>query len=971
MEKYGFSLAEEREMAEVGGRARLWLHAATGARLLSICNADENKCFGVSFATPPVNSTGVAHILEHSVLCGSRNYPVKEPFAELLKGSLQTFLNAFTFPDKTCYPVASANLSDFRNLVDVYLDAVFHPLLSEDIFRQEGWHVEAPQADGPWSFKGVVYNEMKGVYSSPESCLAEKSQQAMFPDNLYSLDSGGNPQDIPELTYAAFVDFHARYYHPGNAYFFFWGDDAEDWRLERIAREIAGYGRGEPAAPTALQKPFAAPTRQTVPFAAGPENDKALFTLNWLLPECGDPLAVMQMEMLEHILEGLPGSPLRRALIESGLGEDTAGCGLETDLRQMYYSTGLKGIAPGDVPAARELVFDTLRRLADDGIGRQAVEAAVNSVEFALREQNTGRMPRGLMAMIAALSSWLYGGDPLGPLAYEAPLAAVKKRLAAGERVFEELIEKHFLRNSSVAEVVLLPDAGLGAAREEAERGRLAAIREQAGPAGRQRLADETAELIRAQNTPDRPEDLAKIPALRIADMPEKPRELPCVAETDGDRTFVRHELPCAGIVYTNLLLPVRRLPERLLPLLPLFCRSMTEFGTRRADFSELGMRIAARTGGLAAAPLTGVRHGSREAFCYLSLFGKAVEDRVDSLFDLWREILLEPLEDRGVMAARLLQMAQEDKARMEFGLQSAGHLAVSSRIRARWTADGALQETLSGISQFAFLRELVGRLQTAPEEVVDDILELRRLLLSAEGAVFDCTADSAGLAAAEGCARALLGQLPARAGQHGLPVADHAVLSGARGEAWLCPAQVNYVGKGANLYDLGLKSSGVNSVIMRWLRMGRLWEEVRVRGGAYGVFCSLDNISGNFVCASYRDPNVDATISAYDGLGAYLAGFRPTGAQLNQAVVGAVGDADVYLLPDAKGARALGLWLSGITREMREQRRAEMLGATAADFNNFAGMLDAAARNGVICVLGGEKAKAAAAQHGWRQESL
>ncbi|MEG6592818.1 insulinase family protein, partial [Desulfovibrio sp. 1188_IL3213] len=485
MNNYGFTLITEQQLREVDGSARLWRHEATGAQLLSISNTDENKCFGVSFRTPPTDSTGVAHILEHSVLCGSDKYPVKEPFVELLKGSLQTFLNAFTFPDKTCYPVASCNLRDFYNLIDVYIDAVFHPRINEDIFKQEGWHVDAPSADGPWAYKGVVYNEMKGVYSSPDSVLAEQSQQALFPDTLYSLDSGGNPQCIPDLTYEAFRDFHSRYYHPSNARFFFWGDDPEAERLRIAGQALEQYAARPVDSTVPLQARIDTPRHIEVPYAASEGEKRALFTVNWLLGERGDVNQALLMEMLEHILEGLPGSPLRKALIASGLGEDTTGCGLETDLRQMYYSTGLKGVAPRDVPAAEVLIFETLAQLAEEGIPAAAVEAAVNTVEFAYRENNSGRFPRGLSAMIQSLSTWLYDGDPLAPLAWEAPLAALKKRIKAGEPVFEQAIKDWFLNNNHRATVVLLPDTGLGKARDAAEKARVDAVQAAAGPAER------------------------------------------------------------------------------------------------------------------------------------------------------------------------------------------------------------------------------------------------------------------------------------------------------------------------------------------------------------------------------------------------------------------------------------------------------------------------------------------------------
>ncbi|MCQ2445068.1 MAG: insulinase family protein, partial [Mailhella sp.] len=474
MNSHGFTLLREESLRETGGAVRLWKHDVTGAELLSVCNADENKTFGVSFRTPPKDSTGVAHILEHSVLCGSDKYPVKEPFVELLKSSLQTFLNALTFPDKTCYPVASCNLQDFYNLVDVYIDAVFHPRIDENVLRQEGWHLEADSPEGPWQFKGVVFNEMKGVYSSTESVLMEQCQHAVFPDTLYGLDSGGDPAVIPQLTYEAFRSFHASYYHPSNARFFFWGDDDEEARLALLEKALEGYGRCAVDSSVELQERLAAPRRIEVPYAAseGDGADKAHVAVNWLLRETREHEGLFVLDMLEHIIPGLPGSPLRKALMDSGLGEDISGCGLESELRQAYFSIGLQAVAPGDADAVEKIIMDTLRMLADEGVPPLSIDAAINSLEFSLRENNTGSMPRGLSAMFRSLSEWLYDGDPFAPLAWEKPLASIKARLASGERVFENAIRRWFLDNTHRATVVLLPDTGLAAARQAEEDAR-------------------------------------------------------------------------------------------------------------------------------------------------------------------------------------------------------------------------------------------------------------------------------------------------------------------------------------------------------------------------------------------------------------------------------------------------------------------------------------------------------------------
>lgn len=967
MQKHGFELVKEEELAEVGGTARLWRHAATGAELLSVINQDENKCFGASFYTPPVDSTGVAHILEHSVLCGSRKYPVKEPFAELLKGSLQTFLNAFTFPDKTCYPVASANLQDFYNLIDVYLDAVFHPLLTKETFMQEGCHVEAESADGPWTFKGVVYNEMKGVYSSPDSVLGEQSQQAVFPDNLYCLDSGGNPEKIPDLTWQAFTDFHSRYYQPGNARFFFWGDDPEDRRLKRIAQEIDGYGKVSDLPAIALQKPPAKSRYIERPYAAH-ESDRALVTLNWLLMPRGDIGEALKMEMLEHILEGLPGSPLRRALMESGLGEDMTGCGLETDLRQMYYSTGLKGIAPADAGKVEECVLATLKRLAEEGMDKKAIAAAVNSVEFAYRENNTGRLPRGLAAMILSLSTWLYGEDPFGPLAWEKPLQEIKAAIAGNEPIFEELLKRHFLA-APYTRVTLLPDTSLGQTREEAEKARLAEIQAQAGADERAQMAEITQKLREAQLTPDAPEDLAKIPALSVKDLPLKNRVIPTRAVHAGTQTYLGHGLPTRGIAYVNILLPLAAVSPKLAPLLPLFARSLTECGTAREDYSELGMRIAANTGGFGAAMLTGASLLTRQPFCYLTLAGKAVRDKTDAIFSLAEEALLEPCADAGILLQRLGIMAAEAHARLEHGLQTAGHSAVNVRLGAHFTGAGSLAETMAGVSQLFYLRDLIKRLAAEPDGVLADLNSLRSLLVGAKNAIVDLACEEQDMDGLQSQAERFIGNLPGQpAAALGEAIASWQPMAGLpKAEAFITQSQVNYVGKAADLYQLGYEFAGSANVILHSLRMGHLWEKVRVAGGAYGVFCQLDRVSGVFACASYRDPAIEPTLSTYDGLAAYLRANPPDQARIDQAIVGAVGALDAYLLPDAAAGKALAWYLAGLSDEMRQQSREQMLATTAADFLAFANVLEGYAQTGDIAVLGGSLAETCAREEHWQ----
>ncbi|GFH62273.1 MAG: Zn-dependent M16 family peptidase [Candidatus Desulfovibrio kirbyi] len=963
-----FSLIIEQKIREINGTARLWRHNATGAQAISVTNDDENKCFGVSFRTPPADSTGVAHILEHSVLGGSKKYPVKEPFVELLKGSLQTFLNAFTFPDKTCYPVASATLRDFYNLIDVYLDAVFHPRITENTFRQEGWHIEAASANGPWAYKGVVYNEMKGVYSSPDSVLAEQSQQALFPDMLYRLDSGGNPEHIPDLTYEDFRAFHKRYYHPGNARFFFWGDDPEEERLRLLNTALAGYDNCSPDSGVPLQARLSTPRRVERFYAAEPGETRALFTVNWLLEERGDSGHVLLLEMLEHILEGMPGSPLRNALISSGLGEDTTGCGLETDLRQLYYSTGLKGIEPSDIPRAEALIFDVLTVLAHEGIDRQAGEAAVNSIEFAYRENNSGRFPRGLAAMLQSLSTWLYDKDPLAPLQWEKALESIKKRLADGERVFEQTIETYFLNNSHRAVVVLLPDSTLAEKREMAEQQRMRAALVGRTEQQLAELAEQTRSLQEAQNTPDSPQALASIPGLDSADLPRKNALIPR-QEVKIPQTCLWHELPTRGIAYTSLLLPIGVFPDRLVPLLPLFARSLTETGTAKRDFAALGSLIAAKTGGVSADTMFMLEYGTRKTKAYLVIAGKAVYDKISDLFEIFKEILLEPQGDTVVLLERFRQMLLEEKARLEHGLQVAGHTAAGLRLRARFTGAAALNERTSGIAYLRSVRALIKQLVEKPEKILKDMEIVRRLCVAGADAIFDCAAESEGLHLVDKSIRALLAALPGRPVVEEFP--EYPPLHLPQAEAFLTQAQVNYVGKAANLYDLGYSYHGSAAVILRYLRMGPLWEQVRARGGAYGVSCGLERASGTLTFTSYRDPNVDETLSAYDSMAAVLRNAAPDNDQITRSIVGAIGDMDAYMLPDAKGTHSLARWLTGDTDEDRQRLREEIFAVTPSHFIDFADMLESVARHGALCVLGGNKTKAAAKARGWTAKKL
>ena len=960
MTTHGFTLIREQEVKELSSTARVFRHEATGAELLSFTNTDENKVFGVSFRTPPADSTGVAHILEHSVLCGSAKYPVKEPFVELLKGSLQTFLNAFTYPDKTCYPVASANVADFRNLTDVYLDAVFFPVISENIFKQEGWHLEgAPSGEG-FCFKGVVYNEMKGAFSSPESVLGRYSLHLLFPDTVYGLESGGDPKDIPELTYEDFYNFHATYYHPSNARFYFWGDDNEEERLAQLNGVLSKFTQLSVDSSIDLQQPFAKPREETVYFAASGEEDKGMVVVNWLGPDVLDTQTGLIFRILDHILLGLPASPLRRALIESGLGEDIAGDGLEDELRQLMFSVGLKGLDVDKAPKVEALVLDTLKALAQEGVGADHIEAAINSVEFALREKNTGRFPVGLAVMLNALTTWLHDADPLAPLQFEEPLAVIKDKVAQGERLFEEFISRWFLENPHRVTVILAPDVALSATMEKEEKERVASRVEKLSETEQRVILKEAEELLEWQAKADSLEALATIPRLEVSDLPLTNATIPTSWEKARKVEVMYHDLPTAGIVYTGMAFDLSGVSEEDMPLLPLLGRALTEMGTAKSDFVRLNMNIAQKTGGIDASCLFLSPLAGQHTRLNMVVEGKTTPDKVGDLFSLMQEIVTAPDYNQ---PERFMRMVLEEKARKEHGFIPAGHMVVAGRLFAGFDGAAALSEKTNGIDGLLFLRDLVDRVAQDWPSVLSRLQALHAAIFNKAGLVVNCTALGEQKTLLLDAISGFVEQLPEGSASPQQTIQPRVLPAG---EGLIVPAQVNYTGKAVNLYEAGFTWHGSAQVILKYLRTGYLWENVRVKGGAYGCMCGLDRASGGFYMVSYRDPSVMPTLSIYDATADFLMHNAPDKAALNAAIIGAIGEVDAYLLPDAKGRAAFSRHLVGMTDDLRQQLRDDILGTTHQHFKAFGEALQSLKKSGKVCVLGGNAAQQAAQENGW-----
>ncbi|XP_052194303.1 presequence protease 1, chloroplastic/mitochondrial-like isoform X2 [Diospyros lotus] len=955
-QKLGFEKVSEQFIEECKSRAVLYKHKKTGAEVVSVSNDDENKVFGIVFRTPPKDSTGIPHILEHSVLCGSRKYPLKEPFVELLKGSLHTFLNAFTYPDRTCYPVASTNTKDFYNLVDVYLDAVFFPKCIEDFqtFQQEGWHYELDNPSEDITYKGVVFNEMKGVYSQPDNIMGRISQQALFPNNTYGVDSGGDPQVIPKLTFEEFKEFHRKYYHPSNARIWFYGDDDPTERLRILSEYLDMFDASMAPSESKIrpQKLFSEPVRivEKYPAAEGGDLEKKhMVCLNWLLDD--KPLDLeteLALGFLDHLMLGTPASPLRKILLESGLGDAIVGGGVEDELLQPQFSIGLKGVSKDDILKVEELVMNTLKSLAEEGFDSDAVEASMNTIEFSLRENNTGSFPRGLALMLRSIGKWVYDMDPFEPLKYQKPLMDLKARIAkeGSKAVFGPLIEKFILNNSHRVTVEMRPDPEKASRDEEVEREALNKVKASMTEEDLAELARATHELRMKQETPDPPEALKTVPSLSLNDIPKKPIFVPTEIWDINGVKILQHDLFTNDVLYTEVVFNMGSLKQELLPLVPLFCQSLLEMGTKDMDFVQLNQLIGRKTGGISVYPFTSSVRGKEDPCTHMIVRGKAMSGRTEDLFNLVNCILQDvQFTDQ----KRFKQFVSQSKARMENRIRGSGHGIAAARMDAKLNVAGWISEQMGGVSYLEFLQILEKKVDKDWDEISQSLEEIRRSLVSRNGCLINLTADGKNLTNSEKFVSKFLDMLP-----NSSPV--ESVTWNARlpsiNEAIVVPTQVNYVGKAANVYETGYELKGSAYVISKYIGNTWLWDRVRVSGGAYGGFCDFDTHSGVFSFLSYRDPNLLKTLDVYDATGNFLRELEMDDDTLTKAIIGTIGDVDSYQLPDAKGYSSLLRYLLGITEEERRRRREEILSTSLKDFKEFAGAVEAVKDKGVVVAV-------------------
>ena len=939
---------------------------------MSVISNDENKVFGITFRTPPSDSTGVPHILEHSVLCGSRKFPVKEPFVDLLKGSLQNFLNAFTYPDRTCYPIASTNTKDFYNLIHVYLDAVLHPRAVSDsqVLQQEGWHYELENPSDPLTLKGVVYNEMKGVYSSPDSLLGRAAQQALFPDNTYGVDSGGDPNKIPDLTFEQFKAFHSNYYHPSNSRVYFYGNDDPLVRLTLLDDYLREFDKIPVTSQIKYQPKNLMPSRLEVPFPVAPNQatkPKQITTLNWLLNDAPlDPKETLSLSLLDSLLLGTSSSVLRKALTESKLGESVTGGGLSDELLQNTFSVGLKGVAEEDVPKVEELVLNVMTKLAANGFEEGDIKAALNTLEFRLREFNTGSFPRGLSLMLGMLSNWIYDKPVVDGIRFEQPLEQLKSDLAAGKPVFQNLIQKFFVQNNHRVSIVMKPDPSLEEAILKEEESKLAKVKESMSEDDVKRVIDATLKLKEAQLAEDSPEAKATLPRLGLEDIEKKVTELPIdiVRENVDGVTVLKHSVQSNGILYSEVAFDFSGVLDEDLPLLPLFSRMITEAGTASLDEVNLSRKIGSETGGIGTSFITDVKStggkvgNTDDVILYFVISGKSTADKAGIMYDLFADTLLNVRLDN---QKRALEMLKESKVRRETSVITSGHTFAATRLAAKFSFLGYLGEKMGGIEAVREATKLVHDAEHNWPVMQQRLQRIRDAIVKKGNVVVNLTGDDKTLAVTDKIVDSFLSRLPAPT-SNGYNIlknwnAGKGKLLEKNNEGFAVPSQVNYVVKGGPIFAPGERVPGSYNVVSKYISTGYLWDNVRVLGGAYGGFARFSESSGRFVFMSYRDPNLIGTLNTYDAAAEHVLEADITAEDILQGIIGTIGDLDSPLTPDQKGYTSFIQYLTKETPEERQNRRSEIISSSHQDFKAFAEKLRSIKDSGIVVTVGSASA--------------
>lgn len=947
---HGFRLEGSEKVEEIHSRAYRFTHEKSGARLLYLENDDDNKVFSITFRTPPDDSTGVAHIVEHSVLCGSRKFPMKEPFVELVKGSLNTYLNAMTFSDKTMYPVASRNDKDFQNLMDVYLDAVFYPCMYEcpEIFMQEGWHYELEDLGAELRYKGVVYNEMKGAFSSPEAVLDKEVFASLFPDTAYGNESGGDPDHIVDLTLEGFLDFHRKYYHPSNSYIYLYGDLDIQEKLKFLDEAyLSAFSVKKIDSTLHAQDLFQSPKRLKAVYPVSAKEqvaDKTFLSWNAVVGKAEETETIMALQVLEHFLLRTQSAPLKKALIDAGICKDVLSS-FSDGILQPCFSIIASGSNPDQAERFQTVIYETLTALVKDGIDKRLMEASANLMEFKLREADFGRTPKGLVYNIKCMDSWLYDSDPLLELKYEEPLSNIKKGMKSD--YFERLIEERFLKNKHVTLLVLEPQPGLGEQRAEEVKHILAEHKAKLSAGQLEELAQMTKNLKARQEAPDSPEALAKIPLLQLQDIKPEAEMLILEEKPVPEGKMLFHPIATNKIIYLNLYFDAEAVSQQDLPYLYLLSELLGKVATERYTYAELANEVNGSTGGISFDAVAYTDANSAELFYpKFKVKAKALAEKLPQLSALLAEILLKSRFDE---KKRLKELISQLKSSLEMYFLRNAQQVASGRVLSYFSAAGCYNEQ-GFLSFYEFVQALEKDFDGRFAETVQKLESLRPVLFRRSGMIASLTADAELYPAFAAAFAPVREALEDRM----LEKQPYTFTAERKNEGLMTSSKIQYVAKGANFRKLGFQFNGSMKVLETILRYDYMWNRIRVQGGAYGAFTQFRR-NGNLAFCSYRDPNLSETLNVYDQTAAYLRSFEVEPREMQKYIIGTMSTLDTPLTSQMKGEVAAECYIRHITQEDIQKERDEVLHTTQEEIRALAPLIDACMKENYLCVLGGE----------------
>lgn len=947
-----YEILDEHRVEDVQSDGFILRHKKSGARIAVLSNNDDNKVFYIGFRTPPEDETGVPHIIEHTTLCGSKKFPVKDPFIELAKGSLNTFLNAMTYPDKTVYPVASCNDQDFKNLMDVYLDAVFNPNITkyEEIFKQEGWHYELTGKDDELKINGVVYNEMKGAYSSPDEVLSSQIYRSLFPDNTYSKDSGGNPEYIPKLTYEAYLDFYHKYYHPSNSYIYLYGDMDVVERLEWLDKEyLSLYDYKKVNSEINKQPAFDeiknVEAQYSITMDDSQEN-KTYLSYNRVVGDSLDEMLYQAFDVLDYALVSSPGAPVKQALIDAGIGDDVYGS-YDAGILQPVFSFVAKNANASQADEFESIIENTLKEVIKTGINKEALLAGINSSEFKFREADFGQFPKGLLFGLNCLDSWLF--DDMKPFIHLECLGTFAKlRKAVDTDYFEKLIQEYLLDNTHGSSVTVKPKRGLGNEREEALAKELSDYKASLSDEEIKKLIEDTEHLKKYQEEPSSDEDLRKLPMLTRADMKKNAMPFSNIEDELLDVKVVRHDIESNGIDYISFLFDAGDFAQSELGYLGFFTNALGLVSTEKYSYTDLANATNIYTGGISTGTASHPDIKDRNNFVFkFEVKLKVLEKNLDKALELMEQMLL---TSDFTDTKRLGELVAQIKARLQANLSSSGHLVAAMRSMSSFSRYALYQDELKGVAFYRSICRIEKELSESPKSVSDKLAAIAKKLFARNRMLISFTGNNE----AYGNAKPSLEKVIAGFDKMSAVGNQAEVHFNTAKEAFIDASQIQYVAKTGDFICEGYEYTGALRLLRIILSYDYLWINVRVKGGAYGCMNTFLR-SGESYFVSYRDPNLSDTLDVYDRIPEYIKSFSPDERDMTKYIIGTFSALDTPMNPEAKGSRSLSAYLEGITYEQIQKERNEILNAQPEDIRRLADLVKAVLKKDSICVIGNE----------------